>query len=508
MRRPRFHVSLGAAILLLSACGTCVPSADENALSQFTQTIILATEHLYTPEVTLAADYRYGPAALLEPGDPSAGRVTGLALIVATALPDAIEVRLIPRGASEPHALARVLPPTVDPWQEGTFEPATLPEAARQELREGGGIFWVEPAATDTAHLERRVGVALPDALRVAFSRLEVFSSVAPDGTALGADSIRLAEEFFHMTVLGDSVLWGNGLGESDKIPSLVAEVIEARTGRRVISQVLALSGAKLVPGDDDGVCGIDCFRSAPYVATSLPLQLEIVEHPEQSDLVLVNGCINDVGLSRILSPETTADKLAERTAYYCGEVMADFLKQIRAVFPQSPIVVTGYYPIVSTASDLDTLLMWLTTEEKDVQDDLNELATVLAANSNRFDAVARESLRQAVDRVNTAEASAMIGFADPGFGEEHGIFAPQSWLWGLRTRTSHEQDEEIPYDWVPEDPELSRRIQACIEQIGTGPTIPCLYTSLGHPNRQGARAYAEAIVAALETLGVLEAVP
>ncbi len=508
MRKAFLHIGLLTGIALLLVCGSCAPSADDDPLGLFARTVILATEHLDPPEVTLSTAYRFRPAAPLETGDLSAGTVTGFALIVATASPETLRVRLVPRGSLEPHTLVRVEPPPSDPWSGSAFQADILPATARQQLQAGKGIFWVDPTASGSASLQRRVGVVLPDALRVAFSRLDVYSLVAPDGTALGAGTIRLAEQFFYMTVLGDSIMWGNGLFERDKISSRVAEVIERQTGRRVIRQVMAVSGAKIVPGDNDGVCGIDCFRGSPYVATSLQLQLQIVERPERSDLVLVSGCINDVGVSAILSPATTAEELAERTAQFCGTEMADFLDQVLAAFPQTPVVVTGYYPIVSDASGLDDLLIWLRAQGVDQPEDVSELVAAMAANAQLFDAVARDSLQWAVDAANAADPPGWVAFADPRFGDAHSMFAPESRLWGLRDRTTHESIAEIPFEWVPDDPMFPGRLQTCIDRIGTGPTVQCLYSSLGHPNRQGARAYTDAVIEALEALGVWEVSP
>jgi len=472
---------------------------------QFVPTIIVATEHLFPPEVGLPTAFRMPAPVPLNPGDPDAGEVTGFALAVACGPPESLQVRLVQQDRGRAHLLQRVEPPTDAIGSGAGLQPEVLSPEAQAMLRRGEGLYWIEPSPT-ASPIEYRVSIMLPDALRTPFLRVEVFASVAPDGTPIGADSVALAEDFFYMVVLGDSVMWGNGLPEEDKFSTRVAAAIETHTGKRVIRQVLAVSGAGLVPDENEGVCGIDCFRSAPDVTTSLPLQLDHVEHPELTDLVLVDGCVNDVGVTTILDTETTPEALSELTVRFCRDEMADLLRRIRALMPQAPVVVTGYYPIVSAASDLEDLLQWLTTQEVTVQENLDELVEKVAANSELFDATARSSLAEAVAQVNAESRTPMIAFADPGISPEHSIFTSDSWLWGLRASRGSALGEDFQFDWVPEDPMLSRRVTTCLEQLGTGPTIPCLYSSLGHPNREGAQAYADAILAALRTLGVLDA--
>jgi len=63
-----------------------------------------------------------------------------------------------------------------------------------------------------------------------------------------------------------------------------------------------------------------------------------------------------------------------------------------------------------------------------------------------------------------------------------------------------------LNYDLFPEDPLRDFRLDNCLADYVKQETISCVYASVGHPNRRGARAYAEAVNACLRQLGVLPA--
>src|SRR5205807_9988659 len=76
---------------------------------------------------------------------------------------------------------------------------------------------------------------------------------------------------------------------------------------------------------------------------------------PSQIDLVLVNGCINDLDSRRLLNAANTPDRIRELAQAKCGPPMEALLERITNVFANANVVVTGYYPILSekTANDL-----------------------------------------------------------------------------------------------------------------------------------------------------------
>ena len=442
----------------------------------------------------------------IDPLEPSAGNATGFYLTIATADSDALQIRLTERDTNQRHVFERFDEPPAAIWNSKGLTLETLSASARTCLRNGKGVYWVEPGPIGT--LAYRMGIVIPDSIDTAFGKLETFTSVAADSTPLGADHIDLAAGFFYMVVLGDSVAWGNGLPEESKYPSLVATAIEAETGLTVIQQIQAISGAKIVPDENDGICGLNCYRGAPPVSTSVTLQVDCVSHPELTDLVLMNGCINDIGVVTVLDPATDPNELADLSNTFCRDEMILLLEKVHDTMPQAPIVVTGYYPIVSLQSELEGLMTWMGTQDMTMEEGLLTLLEPSAANSQVFHETSSMYLAEAVQTVNATLPDELIAFADPGFTGEHSVFTSQAWLWGLRKATGSSLAEELGIELLPEDPQLSRRAEACLEQIGTGSTIECLYTSIGHPNLTGAQIYRDASVDALQRLGVLATNP
>jgi hypothetical protein len=185
---------------------------------------------------------------------------------------------------------------------------------------------------------------------------------------------------------------------------------------------------------------------------------------------------------------------------------MTVLLQKIRAVAPQAYIVVTGYYPILSDASNLPAgLEVWVASLEMELQGDITSWLEAAVVNFRTFLDTSHPGLRAAVDAVNaSALDDPMVAFADPGFGPENALFAPDTWLWGLTTEFPIVDDLDLDLELFPEDPRFSERISACLENVGAEPSLTCLYTSIAHPNPTGSRVYADAIVAALRQLGVL----
>jgi lysophospholipase L1-like esterase len=101
----------------------------------------------------------------------------------------------------------------------------------------------------------------------------------------------------FRIVNLGDSVPWGQGLLEAEKYDILVKAALSAKYPGGVTLERSAHSGAVIGAGIATGT-------SAPgEVPVARPTIIEQCEQfanaPETVDLVLVNGGINDVGVSQ-----------------------------------------------------------------------------------------------------------------------------------------------------------------------------------------------------------------
>jgi PKD repeat protein/flagellar hook assembly protein FlgD len=295
------------------------------------------------------------------------------------------------------------------------------------------------------------------------------------------------------MLVLGDSIAWGQGLNEWEKYPEIVASKIRQRikgSGRPVHylqdTSNLAHSGAVVgTPGDAD--CLPDLRREIPDWGGEVPsgspdigaCQVAAAKS-KAADLILVDGCINDVGPMEIIFGRSD---LSSRVDGRCGERFVRMLRQLHDDHPLAVIVVTGYYPIVSIGSVVD-----LTVLASELGIPAATVATTtlpeMMRRSTEFYEHSNDVLRADLRAVGGGSRPTWLRFVDPGFGALDGVFAPQAKLWGGVL-----------------DSVQSSRITACNTASGLDPelnVLACTVASLGHPNVQGAAQYAERIIGEL----------
>jgi lysophospholipase L1-like esterase len=512
VRRFRRVSKRGPACLAAFVCTIicCVPGSNDTqtgtgAGSQ--RVFILGSEHLELPAVGREKVFKPEVFWDIDPDSPDAGQATGFFMTVATGDAAGLKARITNSKSGKLCDLQRVSPPGTAEGRALAEQPGVFNETVAELLKAGTGVFWRvdEPSAGDG--LEHRYGFLVPQPQLSPFTRLIMFNRSGQDGTPLGADSIGLVGEFFYMASIGDSVMWGNGLSEQRKFRNLVADAIEAETAVKVISQVYAHSGAEIVPKEGDGICTLGCSGEVPTVETSITVQADLIERPELMDLILVDGCINDVGISTIFFEETPEDELIDMTEHFCHDEMTSLLEKVRGLAPQAHIVVTAYFPVVSVDSNLLGLRQWALARGERVGDDLIDFKAQLVANSNVFYGTSLQSLRTAVETVNAAsEDAGMVLMAPVDFGPSNAMFAADSWLWGLTDESLLGAGVSLGLSLFPEDQMLEFREAACpeLEDPTLGELVFCLYASLAHPNVAGAQAYADAIIEKLREAGFM----
>ena len=520
--------------------------ADDAAM--YAPVFLVDTEQLEPPAVGVAAAFTPTTLHEIEQDDPVAVRAAGFFLTFATAAPESLTLRMVDRESGTETVLTAIGPPESDAERLLAAQPRAFNDASCSILRGGGGCYWpTDSGAVDASAY--RVGVLIPEESLVSGVQLEAFTLQAGDGTPVGAASIELVSGFFYLAVIGDSVQWGNGLREEDKMSALVATTVQSETGRRVIQQRYAHSGAKILSAEGDGICEVNCNGEVPHVRTSILVQAQQIERPDLIDLVLMDGCINDVGVWTILDPFVPEEELAELTRQYCADEMAVLLEEVHAIAPQARIVVTGYFQIVGPDSDLFALETWLETQtlaesessepsdetdnaadeadsevsepadddasvaaaedEAEAVENVEALIDVFTSRSVVFHETAHTALASAVEAANTAIGSdPVIAFADPGFGPENAVFAPDPWLWSLTEDDTVFEGLDVGLALFPEDPITRYRLTACFDTDAIGDLIGCIFQSVGHPNPAGARAYADAILEQLLQLGLLPEPP
>jgi hypothetical protein len=260
---------LGACV-----CGCAPPDPLAEALST-DRVIIVGTELLDPPPVRRTDVYRPANEADIDLARPERGRAVEFYLHLAAGRPEAVQIHIVDRSSKSKQSLRRLADLQSD------AEPPFTDRDAVDALAADDGVF----RRVGTVPAGHRFAVAIPLRVMPARAILEVYGSTAPDGTPLGGDRIELARSFYHIAVIGDSLMWGNGLHSREKFATLVAEEIERRTDRRVIRQVQAISAVGIVPIGDEIPCPLACNGEVQTASTSITNQVDLIEAPGQIDL-------------------------------------------------------------------------------------------------------------------------------------------------------------------------------------------------------------------------------
>ena len=301
----------------------------------------------------------------------------------------------------------------------------------------------------------------------------------------------------FRMVVLGDSVPWGQGLREQQKYPSLVENELAARYPD--ISKVsLAHSGAVIGVGFENQPDSIDGEVPVPH-PTVLEQCQGYTHSPESVRLALVNGGLNDIDFRVILNPLINPAFLRANIKLVCYDDALTLLQALSARFshPDCKILLTGYYPILSPSSHIPwipRLLDFYGIASPSFLDSATVIGEVVR-HSMQFWEESAASFEAAVAECNRRAGGAPRAFfVNPPFTVNNAVFAPDAWLYGLNL------------DFSPQDPIAADRHASCDLYVDAA-DLPgregCYRASAGHPNAAGSLAYAKAILARLETLGV-----
>ena len=138
----------------------------------------------------------------------------------------------------------------------------------------------------------------------------------------------------FQVLFLGDSVVWGQGLREEDKFStSLIQWLNEFHPDLRAFKSVKAHSGA---------IIGASDITDDPHWPAEVPSPYPTIYHqavsfadndPDEVDLIVVDGGINDVGVRTIFNPRTPTADLRSLIRYACGTSMRALLISIASRF-------------------------------------------------------------------------------------------------------------------------------------------------------------------------------
>ena len=327
-----------------------------------------------------------------------------------------------------------------------------------------------------------------------------------------------------NMLVLGDSILWGQGLKDENKSWFLVKTWLETRTGLTLHEKIEAHAGAMI------GTAGAE-------VPTSLILHGEIASpyptlhdqiddavrsyvEPSQVDLVLVDGCINDVNARRFLNAANSPEEIKALAQAKCGAAVEQLLNRIASSFRNAHIVVSGYYPVMSDKTPRDFFMRALAkrfyapndpnTPKPGSKEMLARLTLISAAWYEASDHALAEAVARTSAQLAASGSRQRVLFARVPFEPTHAFAARDSRLWGFDASFLRKLLVIISFGRVTlttNDEVHSQRASLCRDSFKPVPgetddqkqrrkesLLVCRLAAIAHPNRKGAVMYAQAI--------------
>ena len=341
-----------------------------------------------------------------------------------------------------------------------------------------------------------------------------------------------------HMLVLGDSIMWGQGLKQERKFWWRVKCWLEDKTGRAVVEKVVAHSGAHL---DNPATTPPRFTSNDGEVNLPFPTVNQQLDHVldfygkerAKVELILVDGCINDVDVSTLLDATASPESLRERISAPCLSGMHALLRRITSSFPNAQVMVTGYYRIVSAETDDNVFLRQLVKKINSTKPEARQMTDRqmrdrLITLSEVWYKVSTANLEDAVNRVNAELAATglppRVTFVEIEFSPEHSFAAANTLLWNFvfaSTNLSGIRKVIVALSfgtaaYKPNDDVRESRVRSCNETFKKPKGIKetkeekrtredhlliCRYASLGHPNQMGALIYSQAIKGKLQWL-------
>jgi len=332
------------------------------------------------------------------------------------------------------------------------------------------------------------------------------------------------------LTILafGTSLMWGDGLKQSDTFRYKVADWVAAQAGRPVQLTTFAHSAALLSPPAPGSSIGANPAPSIGDLNNALPSvdeQIECAANDEgfrRADLVLAEGCINEVGAESIVYPWTQTGALRESTNRSCGDPFFAELQKIRQYFPKAIIVAAGYYPLVSTRSSTfgfsgtrrlgsHATKVYAKNHAVSVQQQKKrrprkEEHDIMVENSEVFYQNSKNSFESAVSRANASGETAVYFAQMPEPATLNGqptmdpLFAygaPLRHEWMISFRFLHfwafYKDEKY---WFRQP--LCEKYVPADDVPGLIDRMVCQTNPAFHPNVEGAQVYAKSVEAVI----------
>ncbi|GAA2595976.1 PKD domain-containing protein [Streptomyces tubercidicus] len=341
-------------------------------------------------------------------------------------------------------------------------------------------------------------------------------------------DTIRRGCNPVRVASVGDSVVWGQGLDHDQKFPYLTGQALGRETGRGVQHMDYSISGAvldapELPAHNDDAACLRRTEKQDPdgdgemefgEVTQQMPdvfCQLEKAGAQARAggyglDLVVINGCINDLdpffGIGVGITPGSeslpeavkrecsgvgaAAENPAKDVPYFSGAKVGYGGRGMRAAIekahslPGHPKVLVAdfYYALSRSSSPLPVKRCSVPgVTGKRLASCRGALGKV-AERYEQYTQLANAAYRQAATAANHASPDGPYATAGDGlFTVDNAVLSPDSKVWATPVT----------------DPAFPLRTRACPELSAT--RLQCLSAAVGHPDIAGARQYADSFL-------------
>jgi hypothetical protein len=325
-----------------------------------------------------------------------------------------------------------------------------------------------------------------------------------------------------HTIALGDSVMWGQGLGPNKFAREVKYELSLASSPRRVPDPyIFAHSGATL-GGHDWDQYPFKPPQEIPLPYPTIPKQLEMAKSwlgemsigHDQVALVLLNGGINDVGALEILSidptigPDWVRERTRQKLAFMYNSVEGvGLLPKVLETFPKAKVVIPNYYQIISTDTDITALELLLVAFFPGSPLPLVGpiLRNKLDKQSEAFNLEWTESMRRIIEEVRTTRPDLFesdperICLVDVQFSGINAYGAEDSYLWELVSMNVIDTNDQV----------REARIRDCADAEnhpwGSDKPFYCRYAPAFHPNVTGANRYKDVIMSCIRSTGWIE---
>lgn len=287
------------------------------------------------------------------------------------------------------------------------------------------------------------------------------------------------------LLVMGDSVVWGQGLVEEHKTACILARHLGAEI------RMLAHAGAKI--GIRDSYTVTMPSGEVPCFFPTILQQLDgFTGDPTAVKWVLMNGGINDVEVQRVFNPMVPQFELELHTRNYCGRDLLTLLQQVTSRFANARVLVLGYYPALSHQSHsqgVEALFQLVYGVKFAPLFDAGLFRHEIVEHCLRFWKLSTGLLRGAVEQVNRAAGTSRANFVESGMDEANAAHAPQSLLWELDLNAPNRAPDEVV---------VERRAACALVGAGELQKQQCLLSAVGHPNVAGAAKMAEQCIRAV----------